>query len=68
MAGGCFESGEAGAEGNVEERSRRKRVQVVMCRDEEIGKIGPARGRVEGLGYLNVNTVSLLVQRHFSLK
>jgi hypothetical protein len=37
MAGGCFESGETGAQGDVEERSRREGVEVVMCRDEDVG-------------------------------
>jgi hypothetical protein len=37
MAGGCFEGGETCAQGNVEERSWREGVEVVMCRDEYVG-------------------------------
>ena len=37
MAGGCFERGETGAQGDMEERPRGQGVEVVMSRDEAIG-------------------------------
>jgi hypothetical protein len=37
MASRCLESRETGAQGDVEERSRRKGVEVVVCLDKNVG-------------------------------
>jgi hypothetical protein len=49
VAGGCLERGQAGGQGDVEERPGRERVEAVVSGEEEGGQVGPAGGRVERL-------------------